>query len=336
MLEDCLQVMEAKSASDLFGNHEKRSKIIYRRLARAVHPDLYPEKDKKTAEKAFVRLTELWEFYTKATTSPDSAPNANSIKTKKHNYDLGEQFRTHGIYAGYFATYDAGYEKCQLLVTKNPKDADLTNANISALKKLRSDVPEQFRGFYPELVESFRYRTPDNIDHASFTQKIPDGFSPFSKILEVYPDGIDGRDVAWIFKRMLTAVGNGHDVGLIHGAPTLDAFLIHPEMHGVILSDWQYSVEDGKQLVAVPPEYKEDYPQYVFDKKAATYNLDVYLCAKTAKRLLRKDSAPQFNAFFRACMLNKTLEAKYLLAEFDMLLERLYGKPSFHPFTLNP
>lgn len=337
MLEDCIHVLDAKTSHDLFGVQEKRSKIIYRRLARAVHPDLYPEADKKTAEKAFIRLTELWESHLNKTADPLSGGTAssNTIKTKRHNYSIGDKTEANGMYSRYHATYDAGFETCDILVTNNPADADLTSAHISALKKLASDVPEKFRGFYPELVESFRYRTPANTDHAALAVKVPEGFSPFSKILEVYPEGIDGRDVAWIFKRMLTAVGNAHDAGLIHGAPNLDSFLIHPELHGVILSDWQYSVEAGNPLKAVSENFKSDYPAYVFNKVNAGYSLDINLCAKTAKRLLRPDAPRQFNAFFRACELNKTLEAKYLLKEFDDLLERLYGKPAFHPFTLD-
>lgn len=156
-----------------------------------------------------------------------------------------------------------------------------------------------------------------------------------SKVLEVYPEGIHGRDVAWIFKRMLTALGNAHDLGLVHGAPTLDSFLIFPEQHGIILSEWQYSVESGQALKALQGEYQKDYPEKVFNKEAVDYRLDLQLAAKAAQRLLRKDAPRQFNIFFKACMTTKNFTAAELLREFDILLERLYGKPTFHPFTLN-
>lgn len=335
MNDDFRLVLDAKDATALFGTHEKRSKIIYRRLARSVHPDLVSSADKKMAEKAFIRLTELWDAHVQKTTPP-SAPRKNVIKTKKHTYDIGEEIKTPGIYSRYKATYDAGYEKCEVLVTRDPKDSDLTTAYVSAMKKIKNEAPDAYKAFYPEFVEFFRYRTDANTDHAALTQKIPDGFSPFSKILEVYPEGIGGRDVAWIFKRMLTAVGNAHDIGLIHGAPTLDAFLVHPEFHGVILADWQYSVNDGEAMKALPPEFKNDYPEYVFKKENVGYALDIYLCAKMAQKLLRADAPRQLNAFFNACLLTTPLEAKYLLGEFDDLLGRLYGPPKFNPFTLNP
>jgi len=337
MNEDCRLVLEAKDAAALFGSHEKRSKIIYRRLARSVHPDLFPDAEKKTAEKAFIKLTDLWNTHTKvATAGGTPAAAKNTIKTKKHSYSVDGEIDLPGIYARHYASYDAGYEKCQLLVVREPQDSDLAGRHIDALKKLNKDVPEAYRAFYPELLESFRYRTETNTDHIAFTQKIPEGFSTFARILEVYPEGISGRDVAWIFKRMLTAVGNAHDIGLVHGAPTLDAFLVHPEFHGVILSEWQYSVPTGETMKALPPEFASDYPTYVLDKEQVTYALDIYLCAVTAQKLLRKDAPRQFTAFFNACKLRKPLEAKHLLKEFDVLLQRLYGPPQFHAFTLNP
>jgi hypothetical protein len=293
-------------------------------------------KDKKVAEQAFIRLTELWNQYNELSTPTKAAPAKNVIKTKKHAYDLGDVFDNKGMYARYNASYDAGYEKCQLLILKDPKDSDLAASHIAALKKINKEVPDSYMAFFPEFVESFRYRTEDNVDHTVISQKISEGFRPFTNILEVYPEGIGGRDIAWIFKRMLIAVGNAHDIGLVHGSPTLDTFWVHPELHGIVLSDWQYSVQSGEPLKAVSPDFKNDYPGYVFDKENVDYGLDIYLCAKTAQRLMRKDAPSQLNAFFKACMLRKPLEAKYLLNEFDLLLRRIYGEPKFNPFTLNP
>lgn len=335
MIEDCEQVLKATTPNQLFGTNEKRSKIIYRRLARAVHPDLYPDADKKLASKAFVKLTEYWELHQKPSKKASKALREDVITTGKHEYILGDIFSDRGIYSRYTATYDAGHENVQVLITKEAIDNDLTAQYAQTLKKL-NDTPEAFRGFYPELVESFRYRTPDNVDHATIVQRLPEGFVPLSKVVEVYPQGIHGRDVAWIFKRILTALGNAHDLGLVHGAPTLDSFLILPEQHGIILSEWQYSVETGNPLKALQGEYKSDYPEKVFNKEAVDYHLDLQIAAKAAQRLLRKDAPRQFNIFFKACMTTKHLTCAQLLREFDLLLERLYGKPTFHPFTLNP
>ncbi|MBC9706058.1 MAG: hypothetical protein H9W81_14000 [Enterococcus sp.] len=335
MIEDCEQVLKATTPSELFGTNEKRSKIIYRRLARAVHPDLYPDAEKKLASEAFVKLSEYWERYQNPRGNGSKAPKEGVIATSKHEYVLGNLFSEKGIYSRYEATCDAGHESVQVLITKEAVDNDLTTTYTEALKNL-DKVPERYRAFYPKLVESFRYRTSDNIDHSALVQQIPAGFVPMSRILEVYPQGIDGRDVAWIFKRVLTALGNAHDLSLVHGAATLDSFLILPEQHGIILSEWQYSVETGGVMKAIQGEYEKDYPETVFSKEPVDYRLDLQLAAKSAQRLLRPNAPRQFNAFFKACMSTKNFSAVELLREFDILLERLYGKPSFHPFTLNP
>lgn len=340
MIEDCERIIKTTSPQELFGTNEKRSKIVYRRLARAVHPDLYPDSEKKIASQAFVKLTEYWELYQNgAKTSTDhgkKAPKAGVMATGKHEYTLGDMFSDEGIYARYRASYDAGHQPVELFVTKDPTDNDLTGQYAEFLKLISSEVPEKYHAFYPGFVEKFRYRGSDNRDHTVLAQTIPSGFSPMTKILEVYPQGINGRDVAWMFKRMLTALGNAHDIGLVHGAATLNSFLIHPELHGLILSEWQYAVREGEVLTAIQAENQNDYPQSVFDKEPATVHLDIAMAAKAARKLLHKDAPRQLHIFFQACMTTKKFKAAELLREFDILLERLYGPPRFHEFTLNP
>ena len=336
MVTECQQVLDARTPEELFGSHEKRSKNIYRHLARHVHPDMFTDPaDKKDAERAFVRLGELWALYqTRSTTAAPTAA-ANTVKTKRHTYTLGNKVYSDDVFAHYEATYDAGHETARLLIVKNPKDTDLGGNHANALKKL-AEVPDEFKDFFPALIETFRYRQPDGTDHFAVSQKIPEGFVPFTEILKVYPNGIDGRDVSWIFRRMLIAVGNAHDLGLVHGAPDLNAFYIKPDVHGVILNNWQYSVETGKALSAIPTSARDDYPQSVFDKKPVDYTLDIRLIAKAAERLFNPDIPRQFKAFMNGCMVARTPEARYLLAEFEELLVRLYGPPAFHKFTLQP
>jgi hypothetical protein len=337
MVTECQQVLDAKSPEELFGTHEKRSKNVYRHLARHTHPDMFTTPaEKKDAERAFVRLGELWALYqTKNGSATPSAAAANTVKTKRHTYTLGDKVYSDDVFAHYEATYDAGHETARLLIVKSPNDADLGNNHAAALKKL-SGVPDEFKDFFPDLIETFRYRQPNGTDHFAVAQKIPEGFVPFTRILEVYPKGVDARDLSWIFRRMLIAVGNAHDVGLIHGAPDLNAFYIKPDVHGVILNNWQYSVETGKTLSAIPTAIHDDYPQSVFDKKPVDYALDIRLIAKAAERLFGPDTPRQFKSFMNGCMMAKTPEARYLLGEFEEMLVRLYGPPVFHKFTLEP
>lgn len=337
MLTDCHEILKANTAQELFGAAPKRANIIYRRLARQSHPDMFLDPaEKLIAGKAFAHLSELWEAYNNGGSTTGNKSTVNIIKTKRHTYSIQERIGIEGVFSRHAATYDDGHENATLLFLKNPAEADLGQTHATRIKELQDKVPEKFRYFYPELVETFRHQDDTRVERLVVAQKAPEGFVSATKILEVYPNGIDGRDIAWIFKRMLVAVGNAHDQNIVHGAPTLAAFLIHPEHHGIILDRWEYSVEMGKKMVSLPLDKKDIYPQYVFDGNPVDHSLDLNILADTIMSLLPENAPVQFKAFFKACKLQKTLSAARLLSEFDALLKRLYGEPKFHPFTLEP
>ena len=336
MLVDCEEILKATTPQELFGSVPKRANIVYRRLARQSHPDMFLDpQEKQLAGKAFAHLCDLWEAYNNGSTTTKKAP-LNTIKTKRHNYSIQERVSAEGVFVRHAATYDDGHEKATLLFLKNPAEADLGQTHATRIKELQEKVPEMFRYFYPEHVETFRHQDDKRVERLVVAQKVPEGFVPATKILEVYPNGIHGRDIAWIFKRMLVAVGNAHDQNIVHGAPTLAAFLIHPEHHGIILDRWEYSVDKGKKMVSLPLEKKDIYPSYVFDGKTVDHSLDINILADTITSLLQDNAPVQFKAFFKACKMQNTLSAARLLTEFGILLERLYGEPKFHPFTLEP
>jgi hypothetical protein len=325
------RILTATALSDLDDSREPNA--VFKRFARKCHPDMYEDGLKALAKQAFQHLTDLKDKATGA----DKKASSSGIKTKKHNYDLGSPvWNKDDVLITYPATYDAGFVDCFFSITKDPRDSDLTEAAVHALRKL-NEVPEDYRKFFPELVETFRYRDEaTGVDRPIIVTDRIEGFRPLSDVLKVYPNGIGGRDVAWIFRRMLVAIGNAHDVGLIHGAPTMDAFQIHAEMHGIILGNWHYSVSDGDPLKAVPSNWSNLYPGYALKKDPVSYRLDIEIASKTAAALLNKDEPRQLFAFFKGCSVTSTPKASELMAEFDNLLLRLYGNPRFNPFTLEP
>lgn len=322
-------ILSATALSDLDDSREPN--VVFKRFARKCHPDMYEEGLKDLAEKAFKHLSGLKDKIS----NPSKASKSTGIRTKKHNYDLGSPiWSKDDVFVIYPATFDAGHETCFFSIIKDPRDSDLAEASVTSLKKL-DDVPDQYRMFFPKLIESFRYQDQGSgVERRIVVTDRIDGFRPLSDVLKVYPEGIGGRDVAWIFRRMLVALGNAHEIGLIHGAPTLDSFMIHPEQHGIILGNWQYSVEDGQPLSAVPNTHRNLYPVSALKKEAVTYKLDIEIAAKTAASLLKATEPRQLVTFFKGCCTTSTPQAPELLAEFDKMLFRLYGKPKFNEFTL--
>lgn len=328
------KVLTATTAKELFGSNDKRAKITYRRLARSVHPDMFDtDSEKQRAQKAFQKLIDLWETHGKKDVKNGADAKANTIKTTRREYDLGENVSADPFYARFKATHDHGHKLATVLITSNPNNEDLMDNHIEAIRKLSKEVPEEYRWFYPEFIESFRY--DDGISkRKAVAQSDHEGLVPFSRILDRYPNGISGRDVAWMFRRMLVAVGNAHSVGLVNANVTMDSLFVQPEQHGLVLSDWQYSVEKGEKLIAVPQKWKGDYPERYLEGSPVGPELDIALCGKVAKRLLKDGQPKRLFNFFKYCD-NSSLDAPTLLREFDILLQNVYGAPRFHPFSLN-
>lgn len=324
-------VLAARRPEDIFGSAEvEDARIIYRRLARNVHPDRQPEDDKQRASDAFANLERLWQLL-----QNNGAPKIDpTITTKKHSYTLGERIGRGDFANVYSATYDAGHETCAIKIARKPSDADLISAEVRALKKLR-DVPDEYRIYHPELVDSFRHRdAARNVDRSAVVINRLDGFYTLQEIVQAYPGGVDPRDMAWMFRRLLVAAGTAHDAGLVHGAVTPNNVMIHPEQHGLVLVGWTCSVEVEQSLRAISPGYRDYYSAAALEKKPVTGSLDISMAASSMQHILPVNTPRQFHGFFRGCKISSTPPARELLVEFDELLERMYGRRTFRPFSM--
>jgi hypothetical protein len=304
----------------------------YKNLLRRTHPDMFnlPE-EKETANKAFIRLNELWEAYSNPTKRKTQATNV--ITTRRHTYVLGEnRWKSEG-YTTLAATYDAGYKVAHITLPHSPADNDLMLEWAHNLKQAFAKVDDQYKPYLPQMLESFKIHNK-GVTLQAVSYSLPEGMFSLREVKEDYPEGLDAKDVAWMFRRVLIALGNTHDAGFVHGGINLDSVLIHPEFHGVILTNWQYSVEHGMSLKALPVESKGYYPEYVFAKEPASYRLDILLAAKTFQELGGDRLPRRMRAFFKGCQVSSMPEARYLLAEYDELLEDMWGERRFHHFKM--
>jgi hypothetical protein len=324
------KIMVTKKPEDLF-DPKDQSDRKYRNLLRRAHPDMFttPE-DIADANKAFIYLNSLWEKYSNPTRNKTPT---NTIKTKKHTFTVEEKMWEDGSFTTLKATYDAGYKTAYISIPGSPKDNDLFVNGGRALKKLKKTVPEKYRVYYPELLEAFRLSNNGKMLQALATTK-PENLYSLKEVLEDYPEGISLKDLAWIFRRTLVAVGNANDAGIIHGGINLDSILIEPEMHGLLLTNWQYSVEEGEKLIATPIDSKHFYPKEILEGSAVDYKLDIRLAAETMLQLGGKQLNRPFNAFLKGCLVTSVPKASQLLKEFDELIEKLWGERTFHKFEM--
>lgn len=325
-------ILQAKTPQELFGDKTKAQRA-YQRLLHLAHPDMYGDAEmKKLANSAFIHLNELWEAFNKHPLG-NHATDTTTIKTKRHEYTLGLKFYDADGVSYYFATYDAGHEKAVIVIPSTAQDNDLIENYSMALNKLKKEVNKKYGAFFPTYLEAFKFKINGQIKQLlAYGQ--PDNLFTLKQIQDEYPEGLHGRDLAWIFKRLLVAIGNTHEIGLVHGGINLDSILIEPDEHGVLLTSWQYAVVKGEPLTALPSTYKSLYPAYVFAKEPARTELDIMLAAKTMESLMRADTPKPLISFFKGCQLNKLPSAGKLLIEFDTLLERVYGERRFHIFTM--
>ena len=308
----------ARTPGELFGSGGARE---YRRLIRLVHPDAGGPRE------AFDRLTTLWRAYGPVT-----------IRTRRGTYAMGAT-PVRGDLAN---LYDAG--EAIVKIPRDPAVNDLLEREAIALRQLPKDGDGRFLPYVPRLLESFRHR-----DETTGTERRAnaigrfDGFRSLAEVRAAYAGGVDPRDVAWMWRRLLVALGFAHRAGVLHGAVLPEHVLIHPEQHGLVLVDWCYSVpgchpDRGVRVPAMVTRRAGWYPPEVAAREPAGPGTDIYLATRCMTYLMRDRAPRPLRAFALGCLLTvqnrRPSDAWRLVAELDDLLERLYGPRRFRPFHL--
>jgi len=335
----------------------------FRQLAKVAHPDVYLGTDDfERAGTIFKRLTKHWEqaqlrieqgIYGKAGIEETFVPFM--IRTGTRHYSI-EQLLTRGdlctLYTGCFTL--AGMQTRGLLkIPMKPGDNDLMANEARILKHLQvSEGYEKLRHFVPQLVDSFSYLEQESgvVRNINVFTHI-DGLYSLKEVREAYPEGIDPKDMAWIWRRVLIALNFAHSNHVIHGAVLPTHIMIHPEQHGLVLIDWSYAVlrpdETGERISAISSAYRDWYPAEVFAREKPTPGLDITMAARCMldllgggphERALPAALPEQLRSYFKGCTLpnprQRPQDAFALLQDFDTLIERLWGPKKFHVFTM--
>lgn len=287
----------------------------YKLLLRIVHPDVVPAPQRAAATQATAKLTRLHE-------------RKRTLTTRRATYRLGD------VHArGDLADLTALDDDKLLKLPRRPADNDLVRAEAAALATLERDGDPRHRAYAPRLIERFVHEDGAGVRREALVLERLDGFVPLTGLA----GRLDPRDVAWMWRRLLTGLGWAHRAGLVHGAVLPEHVLIHPGAHGVALVDWCYSVAPGQAVPAIVARYRAAYPSEVLTKKPATPATDIYLATGLMLSLI-KDPPAAMRRFAAGCRFDaprmRPQDAWQLLAEFDELLEDLYGPRRFRHFTL--
>lgn len=253
--------------------------------------------------------------------APDLMPPW-TLQTRSHTYSVGALPFVKGATCDFYASSSA--ERLSVLkMPRSPGSNDRVEHEAMVLRRLSAMGDKRFVAFVPDAHELCR-REIDGDELVCLVLEPLDGFYTLTEVMNAYPLGIEGRDVAWMWRRILVALGFAHEVGIVHGAVTPDHVMIHPEEHGLVLVGWGSSVNVGEVIEDADgnPVVLNTTP--LTDIRAAcTVMLDTLGAAPPA----------EMKAFAKGC--HFTDRTAWLLKEdYDQILERLYGRRKFRPFHM--
>jgi hypothetical protein len=315
------EVMSAAGARELFGTEEPARR--FRRLAWLLHPDRVPAADRPQATEAFIRLTTLWR-----------GGHGTVIRVRDAEYRLGVR-----AYTGDLADlYDVGADRLVKL-PRQPANNDLMEREARALRLLADQGDPRYLPYVPRLVDSFRHHdTATGARRRVNVVAAAPGLHSLAEVRAAYPDGLDPRDAAWMWRRLLVVLGFAHRAGLAHGAVLPGHVLIQPAEHGVVLVDWCYSAMGADRVPAMVPAYADWYPAEVRDRRETGPGTDIAMASRCMAWLMANRAPRELRRFAAGCALpsprQRPDDAWRLLAELDELLEGLFGPRKFRPFTL--
>lgn len=294
------EIMSAADAAGLFGAIKKRAAIKYRRLMRAVHPDMDPSEE---ASEAASRLNALWEEWQADNdgkpTSPAAghAPAAKTKTTKVLSTTEATLFKT-----------DDGW----LDVANKPGGSSVDSVEdfpcrLGKLHKMVEGSPVWVPS--PDEMEPILVAQKDG-QHAAIKIKpgdhgMVDGW-PLAAL-----GAVDERDLAWILKRLVFLGSAMCSVGIT--VPDLcGRVMVRPSTHQIGVASFT-----GAECV--------DKIDGEHDPMVSLMDSFIKLAARGTGSGVRR-----LSAFAEGCKVSSRPDGTELMRELDDVLFDMYGTPSFH------
>lgn len=307
----------------------------YRKLRSEFHPDRYPfnSPGQALAEIVFKKLEQLWELLQEPTIILEGKLGTGV------SYSLGDKLGTGDISDVYRATYNGSADYIAK-ISRVPGGDRFISLESQVLKRLQERAKDKtYSSYFPRLVESFLHQ---NTLTDKFLKRVNIFREPYrlwslEDVLKKHPGGLDGRHIAWIFRRVLTALGFAHNNNICHGAVLPQHILIEPKNHGICLCGWIHWAEPGTLISTVPETHKSWYPKEVLEHEYAGPETDIFLLAKTMLAASRKDYPGilpvAFKLFFDSLAFDSVAmrpnNAWGVEQEFTELMDSVYGPRKF-------
>jgi serine/threonine protein kinase len=350
------QLVKAKMPEEVFGvvNNPVELHENFLAMVKICHADRWSVADKPLAEETFKKLQE-WKckalermnaglYGSKKPDKPKEQPIL--VKSKLHTYTIKELVGKTGTSNLYKCLYDG---KIGLFkVVRSPKENEFATNEAKVLKRLwdKDIINVSNRTKYVlEMVDNFVIMDEKKVRRTAIVFPYSEDCYTLKEIREQFKDGVDPRDAAWMFNRMLEGLFFVHKTKVIHGNITPMSVVLNVRTHAGFLTDWSYSIikeDEGSRLTAISQDYMKWYPPEVLKKEPTKPSVDIFMAAKCMIYLLGGDAVDetlpsgvpkQIGAFLRSCLLkNKDMrsdDAGGYRYDFGELLGRLYGKRTF-------
>ena len=228
-------------------------------------------------------------------------------------------------------------------VARDPVSNGAVAREAEVLRHLQAaDAQGRFTPFVPAVVESFGY-VGDRSEpprHANVLRLHPDVRSPaddlftLAEVKGAHPGGLDAKDVAWIWRRLLTALGFALTHGVAHGAVLPPHVLVDPADHKLFLIGWSSATLPGRPPVSVPPAVPAAYRAWVSVDPRPSAAADVRLGARSMADLLAPGADEAVVRHLDRCGRLTVGHPWHVRDEFDQLIQALWGPRQFRPLTM--
>ena len=371
-MNDALKVVSEKITSakffiDIFGTIPKgtvKTRLLllhkqYRILAKMIHPDkvLGEEKD---ATAVFKLLNEINQkaisaikndYYEKAIKNHSGKPSPKTettfnIKSSTTKYIVDTQPFKSGDFS---SLHKAKTEEGKIVCIKIANDPTMNQylehevkiLNIFTSKKEINIL--EIRKFIPEILDTFIINGELNTKYRVLVTPYADGFMSLKDIKEFYPRGLNPKDVAWIWRRVITEALAASMIGVVHGAIVPDHILVHPITHNPLHIGWANSViepiKNNTHIITISNDWNEWYPKEVFKRGIASQQIDIYMAGKTLIYLLGGNVAKNTYPITTPNEIGKIIHwctdedphkrpsnGLEVLNEFEKIIRKLWGK----------
>ena len=337
-------------------------------LAQTAHEDRVLDALKPKAKDVFRKLDEMWNAAKKAV---ENGIYDKPFSKKANNASRGlESFFELQSKIGSFRFSDVPYRygdfsilyRGTVLGSNAPVIAKIAGEpSMNGWLEKEASILAQFRDarmadplfgikqYVPHLLDTFIVFGNGGKCFRANVMKYEENMVTATELRKLFPDGVEPKHAAWIWRRILSHTLAASMAGVVAGAIVPDHVLVEPVKHHPYFIGWAHSVplqKRGQRITHIIDRWKDFYPPEVFNKEVPTHKTDVYMAgmcmlyllgAPLPRKVLPKSIPERLQKVILSCVEEKPSRrpqnGKVVLDEFSRVVWDIWGKV-YRPLTL--